>query len=538
MTNVICYDSDGNVLESLTQWDVGQSLVIKGISSTITPTFHFCNKRSTRALVVPSEVNADGIGAKIPNILLQDGIPLIAYIYYQKNEDSARTMYTVTIPVTPRTKPFDYEYEENIGYTNWVEIEEEARALLSQMSDAVEETRNATQNANNATTELISAAGNANTAAGNANQAAESANKSAGSANTAASSANTAANNANSATSKANSTIASIEQKLKNGELNGVSVTHEWEGTILKVTSASGTSSANLKGTDGVGVVSVIAQYCQQAIVDLEASTGATIETATDEQIELALTGAEWEPSVPSWKDEHYIWKRLVVTYTNGLQTKTSPVCITGPKGNTGAKGDKGDVGDDGKDGTSVTHEWSGTTLKVTSASGTSSANLKGDKGDKGDPGVKGDKGDTGETGSKGDKGDTGLKGDTGDTGATFTPSVSADGVISWTNDKGLDNPPSVDISVGMTNLTVSIPITAWINDPSFSDRYIYYADVSNSAIVESQYPVGSPSISCLSEAQNCGLAPIAQTLAGKIRFYSESIPNTILSIDLALWKK
>ena len=37
-----------------------------------------------------------------------------------------------------------------------------------------------------------------------------------------------------------------------------------------------------------------------------------------------------------------------------------------------------------GKNGTSVTHSWNGTTLTVTSASGTSSSNLKGDKGTNG----------------------------------------------------------------------------------------------------------------------------------------------------------
>lgn len=36
----------------------------------------------------------------------------------------------------------------------------------------------------------------------------------------------------------------------------------------------------------------------------------------------------------------------------------------------------------DGKDGVSVSHSWNGTTLTITSASGTSSANLKGDPGD------------------------------------------------------------------------------------------------------------------------------------------------------------
>lgn len=39
----------------------------------------------------------------------------------------------------------------------------------------------------------------------------------------------------------------------------------------------------------------------------------------------------------------------------------------------------KGVPGDPGKDGVSATHEWNGTTLTITSASGTSSANLKGD---------------------------------------------------------------------------------------------------------------------------------------------------------------
>lgn len=40
--------------------------------------------------------------------------------------------------------------------------------------------------------------------------------------------------------------------------------------------------------------------------------------------------------------------------------------------------------------GVSATHTWSGTTLTITSASGTSSANLKGGKGDKGDTGADG----------------------------------------------------------------------------------------------------------------------------------------------------
>lgn len=150
---------------------------------------------------------------------------------------------------------------------------------------------------------------------------------------------------------------------------DGVSVTHSWSGTTLNVTSASGTSSADLKGDKGD-------------------------------------TGAKGD---------------------------------TGEKGDTGAKGDKGDKGDTGEkgatgdDGVSVTHSWNGTILSVTSASGTTSADLKGEKGEKGDTGEKGADGTmtfedlTAEQKAslKGDKGD---KGDTGDTGAAgYTPVKGTD---------------------------------------------------------------------------------------------------------------
>lgn len=57
------------------------------------------------------------------------------------------------------------------------------------------------------------------------------------------------------------------------------------------------------------------------------------------------------------------------------------PVGIPGEKGATGPQGESG------KDGVSVTHSWDGTVLSVTSASGTSSADLKGEKGEAGTAG-------------------------------------------------------------------------------------------------------------------------------------------------------
>lgn len=85
-------------------------------------------------------------------------------------------------------------------------------------------------------------------------------------------------------------------------------------------------------------------------------------------------------------------------------------------------------------------------------------AELKGDKGDKGDPftyedfteeqleSLKGERGDRGEQGIPGEKGEDGKNGKDGKNGATFTPYVSENGDISWTNDASLVNPPTVNI--------------------------------------------------------------------------------------------
>lgn len=89
-----------------------------------------------------------------------------------------------------------------------------------------------------------------------------------------------------------------------------------------------------------------------------------------------------------------------VISWTNDRELPNPPpVNIKGEKGDKGDKGERGLQGIQGKrgsdgargekgiDGIPATHKWSGTTLYITSASGTSSANLKGDKGDKGKDG-------------------------------------------------------------------------------------------------------------------------------------------------------
>ena len=135
MVSVICYDSNGNRLNNLTQWDLNQKLVVKGATTTTVPVFHFCNKLSKAAFVVTASVSGDDIIVKIPNILLQQSFPIIAYMYYEAADSSAKTMHTITIPVTPRVKPNDYEFEENIDYTSLAIIDARLTTLFKAISE-------------------------------------------------------------------------------------------------------------------------------------------------------------------------------------------------------------------------------------------------------------------------------------------------------------------------------------------------------------------------------------------------------------------
>lgn len=155
-------------------------------------------------------------------------------------------------------------------------------------------------------------------------------------------------------------------------------------------------------------------------------------------------TGTTFTPSVSS---------EGVISWTNdgGLSNPTS-VNIKGPQGDPGTPGKDGTNGTDGspgKDGTSATIEI-GTTTTVdpgVSASVTNSGSANAAVFNFSIPkGEKGEKGDAGQDGSQGETGPQGPQGDQGPNGTTFTPSVSDSGIISWTNDGGLENPSSVDI--------------------------------------------------------------------------------------------
>ena len=153
-------------------------------------------------------------------------------------------------------------------------------------------------------------------------------------------------------------------QPGKDGQ-NGVSCTHEWNGTTLIVTSASGTSYANLKGEKGDPGED---GYTPVKGVDyFDGSPGA-----------VGSPGANGKDGVSAT----HSWNGTTLTVTSASGTSSADL--------KGEQGQPGSAGRDGNNGVSCTHSWNGTTLTVTSASGTSSANLKGEKGDPGQNGSPG----------------------------------------------------------------------------------------------------------------------------------------------------
>ena len=175
-----------------------------------------------------------------------------------------------------------------------------------------------------------------------------------------------------------------------------------------------------------------------------------------------------------------------------GITVETDPIFSASPAASIteekitewdskSAQGEQGPKGEDGADGVGIASVKQTTTsssdggsnvVTVTLTNGATSTftvkngskgsqGIQGEQGIQGVQGIQGPQGATGATGAQGPKGDKGDKGDTGaagtngtngkdgangEDGATFTPSVDSAGNLSWTNNKGLTNPPTVNI--------------------------------------------------------------------------------------------
>ena len=265
----------------------------------------------------------------------------------------------------------------------------------------------------------------------------------------AADAANEAAEAASDAADSATAVANAIQAAAQRGDYDGAdgadgfsptaTITQTAEGATITITDKSGTTTANVsKGVKGdkgdtgdTGPQGPKGDTGEQGPQGIRGETGATGPQGP--KGDTGDTGATG-PTGPQGP--------------KGDKGDTGDTGPQGPKGDTGDTGPQGATGPAGADGTSCTHSWNGSVLTVTSASGTSSADLRGPQGIQGvqgETGPQGEAGPQGETGATGATGPQGPKGDTGDDGINATITGASATVDSSTGT------PSVSVTLGGT---------------------------------------------------------------------------------------
>lgn len=113
-------------------------------------------------------------------------------------------------------------------------------------------------------------------------------------------------------------TIASSEYLwMRMRSVDGEGVSTDWSAAT-RISGEKGPQG--IQGPAGQSVTSVDVQYYL--------STSST-----------ALSGGSWSTTAPTWVDGRFMWSKTVTTYSTGDPTESTPVCISGATGSTGATG-------------------------------------------------------------------------------------------------------------------------------------------------------------------------------------------------------
>ena len=113
----------------LFQWDLDRRVILddKSVNEV-----HFCNRTDNCSLVTPVFEEGGKRMAEIPNILLQQDLPIKVYAY-----DRYYTKQAITYKVNTRTKPADYAYTETEVVT-WQKVQDQVNQLCEAVYTAEE----------------------------------------------------------------------------------------------------------------------------------------------------------------------------------------------------------------------------------------------------------------------------------------------------------------------------------------------------------------------------------------------------------------
>ena len=416
MSDIVCYESDGSILQYYTQWDINQKLVVRGADISSAPNFHFSNALIDDAYVIKSVISNGELVASVPDEILQYSASIIVHIQYRTGE----TEYEIRIPVMPRKKPDNYIYTDTesdgtssgqVIIANNLTTNDPSGALsaaqgvvIKSRLDNIDES---ILDIEKSIDELEKNGGNNGTSGGGV----------------AGGGCFVVQNEAPNDTSvlwvdpddnSDNGFQEAVDTALARAKESG-----EFDGDDYILTYADKTEIAGivaeLVDVPGSGVENGFSPII--SITDIDRGHIITITDVNGTQSFTVLDGEDGHtPGFTIGQVTTLSAGSMATATITG--TKENPVLNLGiPKGYDGSNGDGGDSG-------VVAEEGATFTPYVDSNGNISWTNNK----------------------ELPNPQEVNIKGPAGDNGATFIPNVNSIGVISWTNDKNLQNPKAVNI--------------------------------------------------------------------------------------------
>lgn len=176
MKDVLIYNSLGEQLTRLAQWDRDVYVSIEDAGITTNYPVRFFNKNSDRAYAVESTYDGGKLKAKIPDHLLREPYTICGYVQLNDGDDERRSDFRFIIGVVPMPQPTDYIMRTDPDYIEVESLKEEYKQLQKQADQALADAQAANQTASSLLEETKQAIKDANTAKDNANTAADAAN--------------------------------------------------------------------------------------------------------------------------------------------------------------------------------------------------------------------------------------------------------------------------------------------------------------------------------------------------------------------------
>lgn len=122
------------VVNGLHQWDYGRELEIHCSTLPTIVEVHFACLGMEDAIVRVGEAVSGMVAVTIPDVCLEQTTPITAWVYCKDN-DSGRTVLTITLPIIARTRPSDIHY-------NPEDMEDSFSELVAAVNEAVDSIKN------------------------------------------------------------------------------------------------------------------------------------------------------------------------------------------------------------------------------------------------------------------------------------------------------------------------------------------------------------------------------------------------------------